>query len=150
MVGIPNFEVIMKILLSVLIVFTFLSTFGVAGEKADTTKAKPEMLKWTTFNAGLSEAKKNDKKILLDIYTDWCGWCKRLDRDTYGNDKVAGYLKDKYVAIKLNAESGDTVRYKNKVYSQTQLAQSFGVTGYPTIVFFDSNGDVINSLGGYL
>ena len=140
----------MKTLISLLVLCVFLATVGAAGEKADTSKAKVELLKWTSFNAGLAEAKKNDKKILVDFYTDWCGWCKRLDKDTYGNDKVAGYLKDKYVAIKVNAESGDTVRYKNKVYSQSQLAQSFGVSGYPTIVFFDSNGDVINSLPGYL
>src|SRR5215510_179475 len=99
-----------------------------AGEKQE--------LKWRAFNAGFDEAKKNNKKIILDVYTDWCGWCKRLDKDTYGNEKVMEYLNQEYVVIKLNAESDSKLTYKDKSYTEASIAQAFGITGYPTIIFF--------------
>ncbi len=107
-------------------------------------------LKWRTFDAGLAEAKQSNKKILLDVYTDWCGWCKKLDKDVYANDKVAAYLNKAYVIIKLNAESNGKLTYRDKSLTEGGLAQAFGVRGYPTIIFLDSNGEPINSLGGYV
>ncbi len=87
---------------------------------------------------------------MLDVYTDWCGWCKRLDKDTYGNEKVIEYLNKEYIAIKLNAESNAKINYKDKSYTETSLAQYFGVTGYPAIIFFDSDAEAINLLPGYV
>ncbi|HTK81394.1 MAG TPA: thioredoxin fold domain-containing protein [Bacteroidota bacterium] len=113
-----------------------------AGEKQE--------LKWKTFDAGFAEAKKSNKKIMLDIYTDWCGWCKRLDKDTYGNEKVMDYLNSQYVVIKLNAESATKLNFKDKEYSEAGMAQALGATGYPTIVFFDGKGEPITSIPGYV
>lgn len=107
-------------------------------------------LKWKSFNAGFAEARKDSKKVMLDIYTDWCGWCKRLDKDTYSNDKVVEYLNKAYVVIKLNAESSAKITYKDSTYSEAGLAQSFGVTGYPSILFFDSHSEPINMIPGYV
>lgn len=123
-------------------VLLFISLTAFAGEKIE--------LKWRTFDAGFEEAKKNNKKIMLDVYTDWCGWCKRLDKDTYGNEKVIEYLNKEYIAIKLNAESNAKINYKDKSYTETSLAQYFGVTGYPAIIFFDSDAEAINLLPGYV
>ena len=105
---------------------------------------------WNKYDDALKLAAKSKKPIMVDFYTDWCGWCKRLDKDTYGNEKVMEYLNQQYVVIKLNAESTSKVNYQDKSYTEASLAQAFGATGYPTIVFFDSKGEPINSLGGYL
>jgi len=110
---------------------------------------KPE-LKWRKFEAGLAEAKKSGKKILLDVYTDWCVWCKKLDKEVYGNEKIAEYLNNQYVLIKLNAESKVKVKYKGEKLTEMELAQGFGVKGYPTIIFLEPNADAINKLGGYV
>jgi len=107
-------------------------------------------LQWLSFDKGLAEAQKSDKKILVDVYTDWCGWCKRMDRDVYANDKVASYLMQQYVLVKVNAESSEELHYKGKTYSEMGLAQGFKVTGYPTILFLDPNGNHITSLPGYV
>ncbi len=107
-------------------------------------------LQWLSFDKGLAEAQKSDKKILVDVYTDWCGWCKRMDRDVYANDKVAGYLTQQYVLVKVNAESSEELHYKGKTYSEMDLAQAFKVTGYPTILFLDPDGNHITSLPGYV
>ncbi len=105
---------------------------------------------WSSFEEGIEQAKKSNKKIMLDIYTDWCGWCKKLDREVYANKDVAKYLGDSYVSIKINAESTKKFKFKGKEYTEQQLAQAFGATGYPTIVFLKSDSDMITKLGGYV
>ena len=120
-----------------------------AGPPGDSTKPKAE-LPWKAFTDGFSEAKKTEMKVMVDVYTNWCGWCKRLDADVYSNPDVVAYMKEHYVSVKLNAESAAEVRYKDTTYTQVKFAQALGVTGYPTIAFFDSNGNLITKLGGYV
>lgn len=110
---------------------------------------RPE-LKWKPLEAGFAEAKRTNKKIMIDVYTDWCTWCKRLDRDVYGSADVAEYLDRQYVIIKLNAESKSKVVFDKTSYTEAELAQALGVSGYPTIIFFDSNGEPLDKLGGYV
>jgi thioredoxin-related protein len=107
-------------------------------------------LSWKSLESGFAEARQAHKKIMIDVYTDWCGWCKRLDKDTYGNDTVARYLGDRYVIIKLNAESTTKVEFEGTAYTEATLAQAFGVSGYPTIIFFDSNGEPLDKIASYV
>lgn len=110
---------------------------------------KPE-LKWKKLDAGLAEAKRSNKIILMDVYTDWCGWCKKLDREVYTDENVAKVLTSDYVLVKVNAESNAPVTYKGQTSSEMQLAQSFGVSGYPTIFFLEPSGEPIDALGGFV
>lgn len=106
-------------------------------------------LKWQSFDSGLTEARKTNKKILIDVYTDWCRWCKKMDKDVYGDTKVAEYLAEHYVTVRLNAESNTAANYRDKSLTERELAGAFGVTGYPTTLFMESNGDLITSVSGY-
>lgn len=126
---------------SAIILFLLLVTLsaGYAGE-----------VKWRSFDAGLAEAKKTNKKVLLDVYTDWCKWCTKLDKEVYTNDKVSKYLLKAYVPVKLNGEGSAKVTYKSQTTTEMGLAQSFGIRSYPTIIFLDSDGEPINSLGGFV
>src|SRR5437867_842985 len=133
----------MKRTMALFTILLLASSFAPAGEKIE----KGE-LKWRSFDTGFAEAKKTNRKILLDVYTDWCGWCKRLDKDVYANQKVAAYLNERYVVVKLNAESANKLSYRDTSYSEAGFAQSLGVHGYPTILFFDPAGELITSLGG--
>lgn len=124
-------------LLTILITIT-----GLAGDKIE--------LKWKNFDVGISEAKQTKKKILLDVYADWCKWCKKLDAEVYAEPKVAAYLNKHYILIKVNGESNNKLTYKNEKMTEQQLSQGFGVTGFPTIIFLESNGDAIDKLGGFV
>src|SRR2546421_10598569 len=96
-----------------------------------------------SFNEALKMAKKQDKKLIVDIYTDWCGWCKKMDADVYGKSDIKDIVEDDFIFYKLNAEGDEKITYQGKKYSAAQLAELFEVSGYPTTVFLKPDGKVI-------
>lgn len=93
------------------------------------------------YDTALLKAKKEQKLVMVDVYTDWCGWCKRLDKDTYGNKEVETKLSKNFIAVKINPE---------KSAKNASLAKEFGTRGYPHIVFLDAAGKKLSEIGGYL
>lgn len=98
-------------------------------------------LKWANnYDDALAQAKKDKKLIMVDIYTDWCGWCKKLDKDVYSNKDVQAKLEKSFVVVKINPE---------KSQKNAKLSKEFGTTGFPHIVFLDASGKKISEIGGY-
>ena len=96
----------------------------------------------------------------MDVYTDWCGWCKKYDAVTFSNPVIAKYINDNFYAVKFNSERKDTVEYKGKKYfnrnpnanrSVNDLAAEFlkGQMSYPTVVFLNEKMDLISAVPGY-
>ena len=104
---------------------------------------------WKKFNEGITEAKKSGKKILIDVYTDWCKWCKEMDKNTYADKNISAYLKKNFVIIKLNAEGNEKIMYEGKSITPQEFAQGMGVDGYPATLFLKSDGKPITLLHGY-
>lgn len=104
---------------------------------------------WKSFDEGLKQAKLTGKKVLVDVYTDWCSWCKKMDANTYADKKVSEYLNKNFVIIKLNAEGDGTITYSGEKISPAQFAQGMGVSGYPATLFLKSDGQPITLLPGY-
>lgn len=92
----------------------------------------------TTFAEAKLAAAKGDKPILIDFYTDWCTWCKKLDTEVYTDPRAIDYFSNKMVLYKTNAEV------------DTSLAHQFHISGYPTLVMTDSKGNEIDRIVGYL
>ena len=90
--------------------------------------------------ASYDQARMNHKHILVDVYTDWCGWCKRLDRDTYSDPGVVQRLSNEFICVKVNAEDAKQGR---------QFARTHGVNGFPCIMVLDPDGKVIGQFYGY-
>jgi thiol:disulfide interchange protein len=91
------------------------------------------------LDKALSLAKANHGKVVVDVYTDWCGWCKKMDQTIYTDPKVIA-LSNKHVFLKLNAEDGGQGQ---------RFASRMDVDGYPTTIILDENGRSINSIAGY-
>lgn len=104
---------------------------------------------WTSFDDGMNLAREQKKKVLVDIYTNWCTWCKKMDADTYPNRMVSQELKANYIAVKLNAESSDRVTFNGKTMTSAEFAQAVGVTGYPSTLFIDEELQPITVVPGY-
>lgn len=114
-------------------------------------KGKEGGIKWLTMEQAIQASKKEKRKVFIDVYTDWCGWCKKMDAATFSNAKAAEYVNKKYYAVKLDAESMKTFDYKGQTVSERELAgRIFGVNGYPTTVYLDENLDLLSPVQGYL
>jgi thioredoxin-related protein len=103
------------------------------------------------FNEGLGKAKRDKKPILLEFYTDWCVYCKKFQRETIANRKVAKMLAERFVYVRLNAEnSKDQLRFMGQSLSSLELARSFGIRGYPSLAFLDTEGKPITMIHGFV
>ncbi len=90
------------------------------------------------FSSALDRAKKENRLVMVDFYTDWCGWCKKLDTETYGDVRVAEALRG-VISIKVNAEKeGEAV------------AEQYRVRGFPTVIFVSASGEVVRKVEGYV
>lgn len=136
---------------------SFLNTAS-ANTSADTNTD----INWTTIDKSVVEAKNNNKQfILVDLYTDWCGWCKKMDENAFTDAGIIALLKSNFIAAKFNAETTDVINFNGKSYSFTktgarganQLAMDLGSIGgkigYPTIVVLDANGNKLQAFPGY-
>lgn len=114
---------------------------------------------WMTIEQALEKCKVEKRKIFVDVYTDWCGWCKHMDSTTFVNASVAKYLNEHYYAVKFNAEQTQDVVIKDKTYhfkktgsrGHHELAAYWlnNRLSYPTVVFLDENQQLIQPVPGY-
>lgn len=132
---------------------------GFAGAKPpDTAKGQEkggayttgEKLEWLAFDAATQSAQKQKKHLIVDIYTTWCGWCRIMDRDTYGNPEVAAYLRENFILAKVNGESSAKLHWRGKELTERQFARAVGVTGYPATYFLKPDADLLGGVGGYI
>lgn len=101
----------------------------------------------------------NPKKIFIDVYTDWCGWCKKMDQMTFNNPEVSDYMNANFYMVKFNAESKDDVFVKGTTFSfvpsgrrgyhELAVALTQGKLSYPTVVFLDPELNMITPLPGF-
>jgi thioredoxin-related protein len=128
-----------------------IAVFGIAYifTQQDTASSKPGPIAWKSFNEGVALAQSSNKKILVDAYTDWCSWCKKMDAEVYTNTEVVKILNKHFVAVKLNAESNNPVSFGGNTYTEAEFAHQLGVTGYPTTLFFDKDSNPITDFAGY-
>lgn len=124
--------------------------------------AQKQKINWMSLEEALAAQVNEPRKIIMDVYTTWCGPCKMLDKNTFQNADVVSYVNQNYYAVKFNAEGEEVVKYKDLEFTnpqfdpnrqgrnaQHELAQALKITAYPTIVFFNENGDTLLPIPGY-
>lgn len=104
---------------------------------------------WKSFDKGLQDASAKKKYGFVSVYTDWCGYCKKLERETLRAKPVTEELGRNFVSMKLNAESEESVTWNGKKMGMRDLAALWGVEGYPTMLFLNSKGEIIGSFPSY-
>lgn len=126
-------------------------------------QSKAQEINWVSLNEALELQKENPKKIMMDVYTNWCGPCKMLDKKTFHNKDVVAFVNKNYYAVKFNGEGNETIHYKGKTYnnpnydatkanrrnSSHQFANYIGINAYPTIAFMNEKGGLIVPLRGF-
>lgn len=118
-----------------------------------------ETIKWYTWDEAIEASKKNPKKIFIDVYTDWCGWCKRMDANTFSKAEVAAYLNKNFYPVKFDAEQKEKIEFNGHTFEYIAqgrrgvhtLAYSLldGKLGYPAVVYLDEEKHRITVSPGY-
>ncbi|MCF0049457.1 DUF255 domain-containing protein [Dyadobacter sp. LJ53] len=140
--------------------FLFFVMLTVAtGFKSDGNRPA-EGIQWLTIEEAYAKIQQEPRKVLIDVYTDWCGWCKVMDRETFKNKAVVEYVNRKYYAVKLNAEQKKAIILGDKKFEfiseggrgvhQLALALTNNQPSYPTTVFLDDKFTMIQPLPGYM
>jgi thioredoxin-related protein len=126
-------------------------------------------IQWVGFEAGLATARSTGKHVMIDVYTDWCHYCKKLDSETYSQEQVRRILADSYVSVKLKGDSGRKLKVVGQpletngktllqfvttdsaaTSEQALSRQTLRVRGFPTIAFLAADGRLITKYDGYL
>ncbi|WP_207513296.1 thioredoxin family protein [Longitalea luteola] len=114
-------------------------------------------LQWMTLEDVAAGLQKEKRPVLIDLYTDWCGWCKTMDRKTYANKDVSSYVQQKFYPVKFDAEGRKTITWNGKTYNFNARHKTHdfaiyltnGHLSYPTTVFIPVNGEP-QAIPGYL
>lgn len=106
-------------------------------------------IKWLSIEEVEAKVKQEPRIIFVDVYTDWCGWCKKMDRGTFSDPEVIEYVNKNFYAVKMDAEGKGKVTFLGKTVSPAELSRSMGVSGYPTIVFIDPGFEKVQPIPGY-
>lgn len=115
-------------------------------------------IKWLSFEEAEWEAKqaKTPRKLLVELYTDKCGWCKKMDLSTFQNEFIAHYVNENFYPVKFNAELRKDIHFNSQVfkldksgYHELAIALTMGDLAFPTLVFMDEEYQIIQPIQGY-
>lgn len=144
--GLFGFALLGFMLISMSFVYTTFKSFP-----SENTDAE---INWLTFEEAVKAQEKQPRKIVIDMYTDWCGWCKVMDRETFSDPEIIEYVNKHFYAVKFNAEQKEPITFQGKTYNFVNtgrrgihtLAYSLmqGKASYPSFVFLDEK---FNNLG---
>lgn len=124
---------------------------GLILQTRESSVASPvSTVSWKSFDEGIALAQRENKKVLVDVYTDWCSWCKKMDSEVYTDPAVTRILGQSFVAVKLNAESSKPLTFQGQSLTEGSFSAGAGVTGYPTTIFLESNSTPITLLPGFV
>lgn len=145
-----------KLILPTLLMLVAVLAFGFTSKKAVEPQDK---VNWVSIEEAEKMAAEDGKKILIDFYTDWCGWCKKMDKTTYADAKVVAYLNENFHSVKFDAEQKEDVLIKDRTYKFVasgrrgyhELAGEIlgGRMSYPSTSFLDNELGIITNLPGF-
>ena len=120
-----------------------------------------EKIQWMSIEEAyaLTLTEASPKKIFIDVYTDWCGWCKRMDKATFQNPEVAAYMNEHYYNVKFDAEQKESIEMLGNTfefvpqgkrgYHELAAALLNGKMSYPTVIFMNDKFEMLSPVPGY-
>ncbi|HRY99107.1 MAG TPA: DUF255 domain-containing protein [Bacteroidales bacterium] len=141
----------------------FAGTFTALSQEAESPSpaVETEKVKWMSIQEAYALQAQSPKKIFIDVYTNWCGWCKRMDASTFSDPTIVRYMNAHYYNVKLDAETSKEITLAGQKYvnpnpegrrSTHQLAATLlgGQMSYPSYVFLDEKSEKLTVVKGYM
>lgn len=129
-------------------------------EKTEAPKTDPSKLNWMNMQAAADYPNPEKKKFFIDVYTDWCGWCKVMDKNTFSDPNVVKALNERFHVVKFNAEQQQAITFKNKNYEWMNMGRNGvntlamellkGNLSYPSYAYLDENKNLIKVSMGFM
>lgn len=143
----------------IFLLLTAITSFANCGDPIKETSNTEKKIKWYTWEEAVALQGKSPKIIMVDLFTDWCGWCKRMDATTFEDEAVAKYINTYFYPVKFNAEQKEEINYGGKIhkfvesgrsgYHELAAAMVDGKLGYPNFVYFNERMERIMISPGY-
>lgn len=140
----------------------FIPLFLLAFGSMDCATAQLTGIQWLTIEEAMEAQAEEPRKIIIDVYTQWCGPCKMMMANTFTNPDVISYINANYYAVKFDAEGPDPVEFNGITYtndgyrpnvrgrnSPHSFSRALGVSAYPTLIFMSEKGQIIAPISGY-
>ncbi len=113
-------------------------------------QSAPKSMQWVALDEAVKTAAASGKYVFVTVYTDWCGYCRKLNNVTFKAGPVLEELHKNFQSVRINAESKQPVIWQGKKMSEREVAgEAWGVTGYPTMLFMSPKGEIIGSYSAY-
>lgn len=124
-----------------------------------TTVSSQDLIDWRTWEEVQVANKQEPRKVMVDVYTEWCGWCKKMDNSTFKKPHIAQYINDNFYAVKFDAEYKELIEFKEAVYEFVNTGKrgyhelaahiTKGELRYPTIVILDESLNILQPIQGF-
>lgn len=133
------------------------------------TSSAQNTIQWMSIEEAQAQAIKDGdkaKKVFIDAYTDWCGWCKRMDKSTFLDSNVVQFINEYYYPVKFDAETQDTITFRGQQYANSKPSQGEskgkgsahwlavalldGQLSYPSYIVLDEKMNRIGVYKGYM
>ena len=108
-----------------------------------------QIVKWYHIERAQSLTSENPRPVFVEFTADWCGWCKKMDKTTFRDQKVVTTLNSDYYSVKLDFESKVTFAFNGKKFTSKEFAKKYGIQGLPTMILFSPDLEDHSLIVGY-
>jgi thioredoxin-related protein len=137
----------MKPLSHFLVALVFVLPFVAAGT---VFSDEEDEITWYSMEEAQQLADENNKKVLVYVMAEWCGYCKKMEREVFTESTVVQTLQSYYYPVMLDIDSDKVISFNQDSMTEQQFAREYRVTGTPTFFFVDANGEILGAQPGYI
>ena len=130
--------------------YFFLFLISITVISVSQAQDRPDMFDWKPLGEAIKLAAENDKKVLVYANARWCTYCKKMEKEVFTQEAIKEKTKQHFYSVWMDIESDEKLTFRGQEMTQIQFSRAMRVTGTPTFIFFDSEGEIIAGQPGFI